>query len=139
MPNIPIDLLIRYGLQILGAFVIFAIGLLLAKWAGDFAYKALLKQEMEPPIRTLLVRILKIVVLAFTLVVALDQFGVQVAPLIAGIGSQASASALRCKACSGTSWRDYPLSLPNHSGSETTSIFRGLWSSDHHRYFFLPR
>jgi len=86
MRNIPIDLLIRYGLQILGAFVIFAIGLLLSKWAGDFAYKALLKQEMEPPIRTLLVRIVKIVVLAFTLVVALDQFGVQVAPLIAGIG-----------------------------------------------------
>jgi len=86
MRNIPIDLLIRYGLQILGAFVIFAIGLLLSKWAGDFGYKALLKQEMEPPIRTLLVRIVKIVVLAFTLVVALDQFGVQVAPLIAGIG-----------------------------------------------------
>ena len=90
MPNIPqtipIDLLIRYGLQVLGAIAILAVGLLLAKWAGNLAYKGLLKQEMEPPVRILLVRVVKIIVLAFTLVVALGQFGVQVAPLIAGIG-----------------------------------------------------
>jgi small conductance mechanosensitive channel len=86
IPNIPIDLVIRYGLQILGAIAVLAVGFLLAKWAGNLAYKTLLKQEMELPVRTLLVRVVKIVVLAFTLVVALDQFGVQVAPLIAGIG-----------------------------------------------------
>jgi len=90
MPNIPqtipIDLLIRYGLQVLGAIAILAVGFLLAKWAGNFTNKQLLKQTMEPPVRTLLIRVVKIVVLAFTLVVALDQFGVQVAPLIAGIG-----------------------------------------------------
>jgi small conductance mechanosensitive channel len=86
IPNVPIDLVIRYGLQILGAIAVLAVGFLLAKWAGNLAYKALLKQQMEPPVRTLLVRVVKIVVLAFTLVVALDQFGVQVAPLIAGIG-----------------------------------------------------
>jgi small conductance mechanosensitive channel len=86
MSNIPIDLLIKYGMQILGAIAILAVGLLLAKWAGNLAYKGLLKQEMEPPVRLLLVRVTKIIVLAFTLVVALGQFGVQVAPLIAGIG-----------------------------------------------------
>jgi len=84
--NIPIDLVIRYGLQILGAIAVLEVRFLLAKWAGNLTHKALLKQEMEPPVRTLLVRVVKIVVLAFTLVVALDQFGVQVAPLIAGIG-----------------------------------------------------
>src|SRR5438093_12065786 len=41
---------------------------------------------MEPPIRTLLVRFIKVLVIALTLVVALDTFGVKVAPLIAGIG-----------------------------------------------------
>lgn len=86
MPNIPVELVIKYGLQILGAITILAIGALLARWAGNFTEKMLLKQEMEPPVRILLVRIVKIVVLAFMLVIALDQFGVQVAPLIAGIG-----------------------------------------------------
>jgi small conductance mechanosensitive channel len=41
---------------------------------------------MEPPMRQLLVRALRVVVLLFALVVALDKFGFQIAPLVAGIG-----------------------------------------------------
>ena len=84
--NIPVDLLIKYGLQVLGAIVILGVGLLLARWVGNLVQKGLQRQEMEPPIRTLLVRVVKVLVIAFTLVVALDTFGVKVAPLIAGIG-----------------------------------------------------
>ena len=84
--NIPVDLLIKYGLQVLGAVVIIGVGLFLSRWVGNLAEKWLLRQEMEPPVRLLLVRILKILVVALTLIVALDTFGVQVGPLIAGIG-----------------------------------------------------
>ena len=84
--NIPVDLLIKYGLQALGAIVILGVGLLLARWVGNLTQKWLQRQEMEPPIRTLLVRVVNILVIALTLVVALDTFGVQVTPLIAGIG-----------------------------------------------------
>ena len=84
--NIPVDLLIKYGLQALGAIVILGVGLHLARWVGNLTQKWLQRQEMEPPIRTLLVRIVNILVIALTLVVALDTFGVQVTPLIAGIG-----------------------------------------------------
>jgi small conductance mechanosensitive channel len=86
LKDIPIDLVIHYTVQIFGAIVILAVGLLLARWVGNLAQRWLQRQEMEPPVRTLLVRIVRVVVLAFTLVVALDKFGVQVAPLIAGIG-----------------------------------------------------
>ena len=86
MPNIPVELVIKYGLQILGAVAILGVGFLLARWTGNFTNKLLLKQDLEPPVRELLVRLVKMVVLAFMLVIALDQFGVQVAPLIAGIG-----------------------------------------------------
>lgn len=86
LKDIPIDLLIHYALQIFGAIVILAVGLLLARWVGNLTHRWLQRQEMEPPVRILLVRIVRIVVLGFTLVVALDKFGVQVAPLIAGIG-----------------------------------------------------
>jgi small conductance mechanosensitive channel len=84
--NIPVDLLIKYGLQAFGAIVILGVGLLLARWVGNLTQKWLQRQEMEPPIRTLLVRVVNILVIALTLVVALDTFGVQVTPLIAGIG-----------------------------------------------------
>jgi len=86
LKNIPVDLLIKYGLQVLGAVVILGAGLFLARSVGNMIEKWLQRQDMEPPIRTLLVRVVKILVIGLTLIVALDTFGVQVAPLIAGIG-----------------------------------------------------
>ena len=84
--NIPVDLLIKYGLQALGAVVILGVGLFLARSVGSMVEKWLQRQDMEPPIRLLLVRVAKLLVIALTLIVALDTFGVQVGPLIAGIG-----------------------------------------------------
>lgn len=80
------DLLIRYGFQILGALVILGIGLLLARWVGNLMGQWLERRHLEPPVRSLMVKTVRIVVLIFTLVVALDKFGFQVAPLVAGIG-----------------------------------------------------
>ncbi|TAL11875.1 MAG: mechanosensitive ion channel family protein [Nitrospirae bacterium] len=84
--NIPVDLLIKYGLQVLGAIVILGVGLFLARSVGNMTEKWLQRQDMEPPVRLLLVRVAKLLVIGLTLIVALDTFGVQVGPLIAGIG-----------------------------------------------------
>jgi small conductance mechanosensitive channel len=80
------DLLIRYGFQLLGALVVLVAGALLARWAGNATGKWLETRRMEPPVRTLIVRVVRVVVMVFTLVVALDKFGFQIAPLVAGIG-----------------------------------------------------
>jgi small conductance mechanosensitive channel len=80
------DLLIRYGFQILGALVILGVGLLLARWVGNLLGQWLERRSLEPPVRSLMVKAARVVVLMFTLVVALDKFGFQVAPLVAGIG-----------------------------------------------------
>ena len=80
------DLMIRYGFQILGALVILGVGLLVARWVGNLMRQWLERRNLEPPVRSLLVRVARVVVLVFTLVVALDKFGFQVAPLVAGIG-----------------------------------------------------
>jgi small conductance mechanosensitive channel len=44
------------------------------------------KRALEPPARKLMVRVVRMVVMVFALVVALDKFGFQIAPLVAGIG-----------------------------------------------------
>lgn len=80
------DLLIRYGFQLLGAVVVLVAGALLARWVGNTMGKWLETRRMEPPVRTLIVRVVRVVVMVFTLVVALDKFGFQIAPLVAGIG-----------------------------------------------------
>jgi small conductance mechanosensitive channel len=80
------DLLIRYGFQILGALIILGVGLLLARWVGNLLGQWLERRNLEPPVRSLMVKTTRVIVLMFTLVVALDKFGFQVAPLVAGIG-----------------------------------------------------
>ncbi len=84
--DLTIDLVIRYGFQLLGAVVILAAGLLLARWVGKITERWLDRQRMEPPVRKLLSRSVQILVLVLTLAVALDKFGFQIAPLVAGIG-----------------------------------------------------
>lgn len=84
--DVTVDLLIRYGFQILGAIIILGVGFLLARWAGNLTERWLKRRQMEPPLRKLIGRGVRILVLIFALVVALDKFGFQVAPLVAGIG-----------------------------------------------------
>jgi small conductance mechanosensitive channel len=84
--DLTLDLAIRYGFQVLGAVVIVAVGLLLARWVGNLFDGWLQKRALEPPARKLMVRVVRVVVMVFTLVVALDKFGFQIAPLVAGIG-----------------------------------------------------
>ncbi|MEK7301438.1 MAG: mechanosensitive ion channel domain-containing protein, partial [Nitrospirota bacterium] len=77
---------VKYGLQALVAIGIFVAGVLVARWAGNLMQQALERQTLEPPVRMLLVRIVKIIVLLFTAVIALEALGVPIAPLVAGIG-----------------------------------------------------
>ena len=81
-----LDLAIRYGFQVLGAFVILGAGFVLARWLGQLTERRMARAGVDVPIRRLGVRALKLVVLLFALVVALDKFGLQIAPLVAGIG-----------------------------------------------------
>jgi small conductance mechanosensitive channel len=81
-----VDLAIRYGFHVLGAIVILGVGVLLAWWIGSLTERPLEKWSVEPPMRSLIVRVVRIVVLLFAIIVALDKFGFQIAPLVAGIG-----------------------------------------------------
>src|SRR6476469_3843270 len=81
-----LDLAIRYGFQVLGAIVILFVGLMVAWWVGNAVERPLTRMAFEPPMRRLMVRVVRVVVLLFALVIALDKFGFQIAPLVAGIG-----------------------------------------------------
>jgi len=83
---ISMDLVIQYGLQAASGLLILGIGAFLAKSAGRYTHKTLGKIEIEPPVRLLLVRVVKGIIFLFTLLVMLQQFGIQIFPLIAGLG-----------------------------------------------------
>jgi len=81
-----INFIVRYGFQILGALFILAAGFFVAKWVGNALMRTLMRREMEPPIRTLIVRFVRLLIILFTVVITLDKFGVPVTTLITGIG-----------------------------------------------------
>ncbi len=84
--KVAIDFIVSYGFQIIGALFILAGGFFVAKWIGNLLMRTLMRREMEPPVRTLIVRIVRLIIFAMTAVIALDKFGVPVTSLIAGIG-----------------------------------------------------
>lgn len=84
--DLVIDLLIRYGFKVLGAIVILAAGLLVARWVGNIVHSWIGRQPVEPPIRILIVRLVRVTVILLTLIVVIDNLGVQITPFLAGIG-----------------------------------------------------
>ncbi|MGQ0667472.1 MAG: mechanosensitive ion channel family protein [Nitrospiraceae bacterium] len=77
---------VQYGLQAVVALCIFVAGLMASRWAGNVAQQSLERQALDPPVRMLLIRIVKVLVLLFTAMIALQTLGVPITPLIAGIG-----------------------------------------------------
>lgn len=84
--DLVIDLSIRYGFKVLGAMIILAGGLLIARWIGSIVHSWIARQQIEPPIRILIVRLIRMAVILLTLVVVIDNLGVQITPFLAGIG-----------------------------------------------------
>ncbi|HWP56788.1 MAG TPA: mechanosensitive ion channel family protein [Candidatus Acidoferrales bacterium] len=84
--DVVVDLVVRYGFQVAGAIVILILGILLARWIGAVTQRWLEPRVKEPPVRSLIVRGVRILVLILVLMLALDKFGVQIAPLVAGLG-----------------------------------------------------
>ena len=77
-----VQFFIEYGIQIIGALIILAIGLLVARWLGKLRDGWLTKYKLDAPIRQLFVRIVRLVVMVLVLILVLDKFGVQIAPLM---------------------------------------------------------
>lgn len=80
-----IGYLIDNGPKLLGAAVIVALGVMVAKWLGALLMRWLTKRDLEPPVRMLVTRVGKLLVIGFALVIALGTIGFDIAVLIAGM------------------------------------------------------
>jgi small conductance mechanosensitive channel len=76
----------QYAIKVVGAMIILAVGIYVAKWIGRMLGQSFERKQMEPPLRTLLVRVVKLVILAFTIIVVAEKLGLPVMSLVAGVG-----------------------------------------------------
>ena len=89
-----IDLAMKFGPKLLVALVILAIGHYAGRWAGHAALRVVDRFKLEPPVRTLLERLVRLVVFGLFAIMALQNLGVELLPLIAGLGVAGAGVAL---------------------------------------------
>ncbi|PKO54331.1 MAG: mechanosensitive ion channel protein MscS [Betaproteobacteria bacterium HGW-Betaproteobacteria-2] len=89
-----IDLAIQFGPKVVVAIAIIIAGVYIGRWIGNISNKALTKINLEPPVQELLVRIIRIIVLGMFTIMALQNLGIQLLPLIAGLGVAGAGVAL---------------------------------------------
>jgi small conductance mechanosensitive channel len=89
-----VDLAIRFGPKLLTAIVIVTIGVFVAGWAARTTARGLHRLDLEPPVRQLLTRIARILVLGLFVMMALQNLGVELLPLLAGLGVAGAGIAL---------------------------------------------
>ena len=89
-PNFITDvklLLVDSGIRFLAAITILIVGWMLATWAKRWTQAGLSRLPIDPTLKPLLASLIRYAILILTVVLVLDQFGVQTTSLIAVLGA----------------------------------------------------
>ena len=89
-----VDAAIRFGPRLVVAALIMVAGYYAGRWAGRALAGALRKLDLEPPVLSLMERVTHLVVLGVFAIMALQNLGVELLPLIAGLGIAGAGIAL---------------------------------------------
>jgi small conductance mechanosensitive channel len=89
-----IDLAMRFGPRVLVAILILVAGYFAGRWAGRATLAAVARFHLDPPVRGLLEKIVRVFVLALFGIMALQNLGVELLPLIAGLSVAGAGIAL---------------------------------------------
>jgi small conductance mechanosensitive channel len=89
-----IDLAIRFGPRLLTAMLILFAGIFVSGWVSRWVTQALSHRDLEPPLRLLLARIAWALCFAVFALMALQNLGVELLPLLAGLGVAGAGIAL---------------------------------------------
>lgn len=89
-----LDMAIRFGPKVVVAILILCAGYMVGRWVGRVLERLLVRLNLEAPVRSLLVRIAQLCVLAIFAIMALQNLGIELLPLIAGLGVAGAGVAL---------------------------------------------
>ena len=89
-----LDLAIRFGPKLLVAILILVAGAIASRWVSRWLLRMLGRLELEAPVRLLLARAAWAACFALFFIMALQNLGVELLPLIAGLGVAGAGIAL---------------------------------------------
>ena len=88
------ELAVKFGPKVLAALLVLAVGFFVGRWISHWIGRALGHIDMEAPVRTLIVRIARALVSTLFVIMALQNLGIELLPLIAGLGVAGAGIAL---------------------------------------------
>jgi small conductance mechanosensitive channel len=89
-----LEMAIRFGPRLLTAILILVAGFIVGKWVSGAFARMLERRQLEPPIRALFTRVVWAMCVLLFAIMALQNLGVELLPLVAGLGVAGAGVAL---------------------------------------------
>jgi len=93
-PDVVTRLLVDFGPRLLSALLILVVGFFATRWVASLVGRGLAKFPLEPPVRELILRVVRVLVFLLFLIMALQNLGIDLLPLLAGLGIAGAGIAL---------------------------------------------
>ena len=81
------EFFVNYSFQILGAFIVLALGILVARKISNIVLKLCERKELDVTLSHFIASSTKIIIIAMVAIIALGKVGISVTPFIAAIGA----------------------------------------------------
>jgi small conductance mechanosensitive channel len=94
LSDMALEMAVRFGPKVVVAVLIVVAGYIAGGWVARAMARGIRKFHLEPPVQSLVLRGVRLVVLALFFVMALQNLGVELLPLIAGLGVAGAGIAL---------------------------------------------
>lgn len=92
--NTAVEFGVNYSFQILGAFLVLIVGFIAASIIGGFLLKMFAKKNFDITLSRFITSIIKGLIIAFAVIIALGKFGITIAPFVAALGAVAFGASL---------------------------------------------
>jgi len=83
--NVITEFLVKYSFQVFGGIVVLVLAWVVARFLGNWLMKFLEKKHIDITVSKFIVGTVKLTIFVFAGIVALGKFGIEIAPLVAGI------------------------------------------------------
>lgn len=87
--QVAIDYMVGYSFQLLGAIIVIIAGVFLGRWISGIILRAQEKRDVDVTLRQFISSTIRLLVIVMFAVVAVQQLGISITPLIAAIGGLA--------------------------------------------------
>ncbi|MCD6190947.1 MAG: mechanosensitive ion channel, partial [Sulfurimonas sp.] len=85
--NVIVEFFANYSLQIIGALIIFIIGVIASKYVQKLIYKLLINNKIDETLSGFVSNFVRFLVVAMMAILALGKLGISIAPFIAALGA----------------------------------------------------